>query len=146
MQPELAQARALFEQATQALSQAQARLAGLHQSERQITRKRQALGDAYQKERSLRAEGVSEAELEQRAALADLARAVLAAPGTVELPEARLARVRSADERANKLIVRREMLARAIASYDVARARQGVRLACTALALLLLLFAFKLIF
>jgi len=146
LQPELAQARALFEQEKLALGQAQARMAVLRRAERQISRKRAALDEAYQNELSLRAEGVGKAELEQRAALADLARAALAAPGTIDVPEAWLRRVRDVDARANSLTLRREMLARAIASYDPARARQGVRLACTAAGLLLVLFAFKLIF
>jgi len=100
----------------------------------------------YQKELSARSQGLSEVEIEQRAALADLARAALAARGTLDIPEARLERVRNVSARADGLIVRAEMQRRAIASYDAPRARQGVRLACTAVGLLLVLFVFKLIF
>jgi len=144
--PELKGARAELEQANQALAQVHARLASLAQSERQIVRKKQALGDAYQHELLTRSQGVSEAEIEQRAAFADLARAVLAAPGALAIPEAWLERVRNVSDRATRLAIRTEMYRRAIASYDVPRARQGVRLACTAVGLLLLLFALKLIF
>jgi len=75
-----------------------------------------------------------------------LGRALLAARGTVDVPEAWLERVRDVCERANALTVRAEMQRRAISAYDIQRARQGVRLACTAVGLVLVLFAFKLIF
>jgi len=54
--------------------------------------------------------------------------------------------VRRVCDHADKLTVRTEMQRRAVAAYDAPRARQGVRLACTAVGLLLVLFAFKLIF
>jgi len=146
MQPEVEAARARFDQAKLALGRARTDLATLAQSERQIGRKRQAVDGAFEKELTARSHGVSEAEIEQRLALADLARAVLAAPGTIAFPEEWLERVRSVSEHADQLLVRREMLARAIASYDVARARQGVRLAATAIGISLMLFVFKLIF
>lgn len=146
IKPEVLQARAEFEQAEQALGQVHARLDALRRRERQTTRQKQASGQTHQKELSLRSQGVSETEFEQRAALADLARAVLAARGTVEIAEAWLERVRSASDRADQLIVRAEMQRRAIVAYDAQRARQGVRLACTAVGLLCVVFAFKLIF
>ncbi|HKO47894.1 MAG TPA: hypothetical protein VJV79_09235 [Polyangiaceae bacterium] len=144
--PDVTQARGALEQAKQALAQVQARHAALRQNERQITRKKQALGGAYEKELSARSQGVSELEIEQRAALADLGRAVLAARGKVEVPEAWLVRLRKVSDHADRLLVRAEMQRRAIVAYDIPRARQGVRLACTAVVSLLLLFAFKLIF
>ncbi|MEI9953784.1 MAG: hypothetical protein WDO74_33605 [Pseudomonadota bacterium] len=146
MKPEVAHARAELEQAKQALSQLHARLDALRKNARQIARKKQALAEAYQKEVAARSQGVSETESEQRAALAELACAVLAARGTLEIPELWLERVRNASGRADQLIVRAEMLRRAIVAYDAPRARQGVRLACTAVGLLFVLFAFKLIF
>jgi hypothetical protein len=146
MQPEITHARTEFEQAKQVLAQLVARRDALRRSERLVARKKQALGGAYQKELNARAEGVSEIEIEQRAALAELARAVLAARGTLEIPEPWLERVRSVSERADQLTVRAEMLRRAIVAYDHERARRGVRLACTAVGLVLVLFAFKLIF
>jgi hypothetical protein len=146
LEPEATQARAESEQAQRTLARVRARTQALHQAERQIARKKQALGGAYQKQLSAQQQGVSEAELEQRAALADLARALLATRGTVDVPEAWLERVRGVSERADALIVRAEMQRRAIASYDAPRARQGVRLVCTAVGLLCLLFALKLIF
>ncbi|HEX2678916.1 MAG TPA: hypothetical protein VHM19_19830 [Polyangiales bacterium] len=146
MQPEVLAARDALERAKQALNQAHAWVETLRQSQRQIGRKKQALGGAYEKELALRAEGVTEAEREQRAALVELARAVLGAPGTIAIPEDWLERVRRVSERADALLVRAEMFRRAIAAYDAQRARQGVQLACTAVGLVLALFAFKLIF
>jgi hypothetical protein len=88
------------------------------------------------------------AQAEREATLAELARAELAARGSgnVDVPEALLERVRKVSDRADQLMVRAEMQRRAITAYDVQRARQGLRLACTAAALLLLLCIFKLIF
>jgi hypothetical protein len=145
-QPEVAAARSALEQAKQALHQTRARLEALRQSQRQISRQKQALGGAYEKELSLRAEGLSEVELAQRAALAELARAILGVPGTIAIPEDWLERVRRVSQRADSLGVRAEMFRRAILAYDARRARQGVQLACTAVALMFALFAFKLIF
>jgi hypothetical protein len=144
--PKREQALAEFEQAKQALARLHARRDALRQGQQKVARKKQALGGAYQTELAARAEGVSESEVELRAALADLARAVLAARGTIELPEEWLERVSRACSHADRLLVRAEMLCRAIASYDHERARQGVRLACTATGLVFALFAFKLIF
>ena len=146
LEPELAHTRAESEQAEQALQRLRAQLHALNQSERQIARNKQALGEAHQKQLAAHSPGLSETEIEQRAALLDLARALLASPGTVEIPEAWLERVRGVSDRADALVVRLEMQRRAIASYDSKSARQGVRLACTAVGLLLVLFAFKLIF
>jgi hypothetical protein len=146
MQSEVTRARAEFEQAKQALAELHARRDTLRRSERQIARKKQALGGAYQKELSARADGVSETEIEQRALLAELGRAILAARATIEIPKSWLERVGRVSERADQLIVRAEMQRRAIVLYDHDRTRQGVRLACTAALLVLVLFAFKLIF
>ncbi|HYP76714.1 MAG TPA: hypothetical protein VER12_12185 [Polyangiaceae bacterium] len=85
-------------------------------------------------------------EIEQRAALVELSRALLASPDTFAIPDTWLGRVRSVSERADRLLARREMLTRALGCYDARRARQGVNLACTGVGLLLVLFAFKLIF
>jgi len=144
--PELEQARAELEQARHVLAQAHGRRDALRQKEQQIARQKQALAGAYRQELSARTQGFRETESEERSALAELARAVLAARGTVEISEAWLERVRTVADRADKLMVRAEMQRRAIVAYDVPRARQGVRLAGTAVGLMLLLFAFKLIF
>jgi hypothetical protein len=144
--PEVAHTQAELAQAKAALEQVRARLDALRQSERLSTRKKQALGEQYKKELQVRSQGLSESDTAQRAALADLGRAVLGAAGSVEVTDAWLDRVRGVSERADKLLVRREMQVRAIDSYDQPRVRQGVQLACTVLGLFVLLMSFKLIF
>ncbi|HET7541035.1 MAG TPA: hypothetical protein VFK05_14225, partial [Polyangiaceae bacterium] len=78
--------------------------------------------------------------------LGELVRALLAERGENALPEAWRERLRAVSERADRLLVRREMQRRALAAYDEQAARHGVRLACTGAALILVLFAFKLFF
>lgn len=135
-----------LERAKVELEGARARTNALRQSERLSARKKQALAEQYRDELRVRSQGLSENEAQQRAALADLGRAVLAASGAVEVTSAWIERVRRANERADQLLVRREMQVRAIDSFDSARVRQGVQLVCTALGLFTLLILFKLIF
>jgi len=144
--PEASYTQAEFAQARTALDQVRARLDALRQSERLTARKKQALGEQYRNELQARSQGLTESETEQRAALADLGRAVLGAAGSVDVAEAWLGRVRRVSERADKLLVRREMHLRAIDGYDQARVRQGVQLVCTVVGLFVLLMLFKLIF
>ena len=146
VKPELSQAQAELAQAKQALDQVRARVGALRQSARHAARKKQALGEQYQKEVRVRTSGMSESEAAQRSALADLARAVLASAGAVDVSPSWLERVRSVSERADKLTVRREMFLRAVDCYDHARVGQGVRLACTAVALIILLIGLKIVF
>jgi hypothetical protein len=146
LQPDVRHTRAELERATQALAEQHARLAALAQSERQISSKKRTMIGALQKQQTAHTQRVSEAENEQRAALAELARAVLAARGAIDVPEYLLERVRKVSDRADKLIVRAEMQRRAITAYDIPSAQRGIRLAGTAASLLLVLFALKLIF
>ncbi len=143
IQPEVAQTKAELEQAKLGLGQARARLDTLRQNERLILRKKQALGEHYQKEFKVRSAGLSESETEQRSALADLGRAVLAAHGSVPVPEPWLERVRGASERADQLIRRCETQRRALDAYDRSKVAQGVRLACTAIGIIVLLTVLK---
>jgi hypothetical protein len=144
--PEVAHAQAELARAKAELDRVHLEIGGLRQSERSITRKKHALREQYRNELQLRGQGLTESESQQRAALADLGRAVLAAAGSVDVTSAWLERVRSVSERADKLLVRREMQVRAIDSFDSTRVRQGVQLAVTALSLFGLLILFKLIF
>jgi hypothetical protein len=108
--------------------------------------KQQALGSQYQGQLETRSLIMTKHEADERRALAELGRAVLAAGGAVEVPSAWLARVRSVSERADQLIARRELQRSAIAAYDRVRVTQGVRLACTAIGLLIVLIGLKLAF
>jgi len=146
MKPEAEHAQLELDQAKHALGQVRAQLDVLRQSERQALRNKQALAGHYQQELLTRSQGLTESEAQQRTALAELARGVLAAPGSLAIPDAWLERVRRVSERADQLIVRRETLRGAIESYDALRVAQGVRLACTLLAVVSLLIVLKLVF
>jgi len=143
IQPEVAQTKAQLEQAKHSLGQTRARLDTLRQSERLILRKKQALGEHYQKELHVRSAGLSESETQRRRALADLGRAVLAAHGSVPVPAPWLERIRSASERADQLIRSCETQRRALDAYDRSKVAQGVRLVGTALAIIVVLIVLK---
>jgi hypothetical protein len=143
IQPEVAQTKADLEQAKLSLEQTRARLDALRQNERLTSRKKQALGERYQKELQLRSAGLGESETQQRSALADLGRAVLAAHGSVPVPEPWLVRVRGASERADQLIRSCETQRRALDAYERAKVAQGVRLVCIAIGVIVLLIVLK---
>lgn len=143
-QPEVTRSKAELEQAQGTLDQARDTLNALRQAERATARKKQALGDSFQKELQVRSVGLSETETQRRAALAEVGRALLASGGAVPISPAWLERVRAVSERADGLIFKCETLRRALDAYDHARVLQGVRLAGTALGLLVLLLVLKL--
>jgi hypothetical protein len=145
IQPEVAQTKADLEQARHSLRQARAGLDALRQNERLTARKKQAVGERYQTELQLRGAGLSESETEQRKALAELGRAVLAAHGSVPVPEPWLERVRRASERADQMVRRCETQRRALDAYDRAKVAQGVRLVCTAIGIIILLIVLKIV-
>jgi hypothetical protein len=143
--PEVEQTKADLRQAQSALDQASARVGAARQSERAAGRKKEALVSHYQQQLDARGRGLSESEQQQRAALAELGRAVLAAHGLVPVPEAWLERVRSVTQQADALVLRSEMQRRALDAYDRARVLQGLRLAGTAIALFVFLIVLKLV-
>ncbi|MEO8901427.1 MAG: hypothetical protein ABI488_06900 [Polyangiaceae bacterium] len=143
IQPEVTLALAERDQAKLGLGQARSRLTALRQAERVAGRKKQAVGERYHKELHARSAGLDESETQKRAALAELGRAVLASRGGVPVEGSWLARVRVSSERADRLILKCEALRRALDAYDRTRVTQGVRLACTALALLVVLLVLK---
>ncbi|HEX3850873.1 MAG TPA: hypothetical protein VHW01_07885 [Polyangiaceae bacterium] len=145
IQPEVAQTKADLEQAKHSLGQARAGLDALRQNERLTARKKQAVAERYQKELQVRGAGLSESETQQRTALAELARAVLAAHGSVSVPAPWLERVRRASERADRMVRRCETQRRALDAYDRAKVAQGVRLLCTAIGLILLMIVLKIV-
>lgn len=146
LQPEVDAAQSELSAAQLQLDRLHAQLEALRQGERQIARKKQAIGDAFQKEMALRSASLTDSEAQQRSLLADLGRAILATNGAVEVPEPWLTRMRAADERANQLAVRAEMQRRAIDSYDKPRAAQGVRLVLTVVGIVFVLLLLKAIF
>jgi hypothetical protein len=143
IQPELARAKDELTLAERALERARSELDALRQTERQTVRAKRALAERYEKELQAGSAGLSESETEQRKALAELGRAALAARGTVPIAATWLARVREVSERADKLSFQAETQRRAVRGYDHQRVTQGVRLACAALVLFVLLIVLK---
>lgn len=135
---ELSQARAAHAAATQqrdhADVEARRQLADIQKLERQ----KSAAGRALEKQLSARAAGVSEAEKQRRDALADVARAVLAARGALAVPEPLLQALREHDRAVEALAVRLEVHARALDSYDRERVKQGVILVLSTCGVVLL--------
>jgi hypothetical protein len=143
-QSELNHTKIELEQAEACLTQATARLDAARQRERHALRKKQALAEHYRKELDVRGRGFNESEERHRAALADLGRAALAEQTSVLGTEGSLELVRQATKHADALTLRCELQRHALSSYDRARAAQGVRLACTGLALIVFLVVLKL--
>ncbi len=143
IQPEVTQAKTELDQAKLGLGQARGKLDALRQAERVTARKKQAVRERYGKELQARGASLSESETQQRTALAEVGRAVLAAGGSVPVAAAWLERVRASSERADRLIFKSETQRRALDAYDRTRVTQGVRLACTALALVIVLLVLK---
>lgn len=129
-----------------ALGQVRAQLDRARQEERRVAQQQRLLAQRYEQRNRGREQELASAEKSQHAALAELGRALLADGALGGVPEVLLDGVRVASERADQLLVRRELQRRALESYDVVRVSQGVRLSCTLLALLLLLVGFKLVF
>jgi hypothetical protein len=136
-------ARAELDQAKLGLDQTRAKLDAIRQAERVTTRKKQAVGERYQKELLARSASLTESETAQRAALAEIGRALLAARGAIPVEASWLERIRSVSAPADGLIIKCETQRRALDAYDRARVTQGVRLACTLLALVFALVALK---
>jgi hypothetical protein len=138
------QAKAELQQAKLTLDRASARVGATRSSERSIGRKKQTLVQRYHEELELRGRGQHESQEQQRTALADLGRAVLAGRGTVPVPDAWLERVRSCSQRADALLLECELHSRALIAYDRTQVAQGVRLTCTLTGLFVLLILLKL--
>ncbi len=144
-EPEVQAARASLETARNALDRATQQVQALRQSERLAGRKKQALVSHYQHELDLRGRSLNDNAEQERRALAELGRAVLALRGGVPVPPELVAQVRRASEHADALTLRAELHLRALDSYDRARAAQGVRLACTVLGIFVVLIALKIL-
>jgi len=138
LEPELSQAVAAHAAATAALDAVDGELRQLRTQIRQAERQKAAAAGSLQKQLSERAAGVSDAEKQRRDALAEVARAVLAARGGVAVPEATLDALRRHDKSIEALAVRLETHVRALDSHDRARVKQGVILVLSAVSVVLL--------
>ncbi len=138
LEPELAQARATHAAASKAQDQADADVRRVLGQIRQVERQKASAGSVLEKQLSVRAASVSEAEKQRRDALADVARAVLAARGAVAVPEPQLQALREHEKAVDALAIRLETHARALDSYERERVKQGVILVLSACGVVLL--------
>jgi chromosome segregation ATPase len=143
LEPELSSARAAAASAKAALDQAQAELRRLETQSQKLERQKAAAGGSLSQQLSARAAGVTEAEQKRVQALAEIARGVLAARGSVAVPEATLQTLRAHDARVEARAVRLETHVRALDSYDHARVRLGIILTLSALGAVVLAIVLK---
>lgn len=143
LEPEVAGVRASHDGVLASLHAAQGEQRALEAQLGQLARQKTAASGALEKQLSARAAGVSEAEEQRRQALADVSRAVLAARGSLGVPEPTLAALRDLDKRVLAAAVRLETHLRALDSFDRERARQGVLLVLGALGMVVLAIVLK---
>lgn len=143
LEPEALQARSEYATAEQALEQAQAEQRRLEAQKRALERQRAQAGGELEKQLSARAAGVTDAEQQRRSALAEVARAVLAARGSVAVPEATLHALREHDRRVEAQAVRVETHVRALDAHDRERVRQGIIVALSTLGVVVLAIVLK---
>jgi hypothetical protein len=146
VEPELAKAKSQHAAAEAAEDRAQAEVRRQQGLLQKLERQKLSAGSSLEEQLTVRAASVSEAEKQQRDALADVARAVLAARGAVHVPEARLRSLREHDQSVETLAVRLETHVRALDAYDRERVKQGVILVLSALGVVLLSLLLKAMF
>lgn len=138
LEPELLLAKSTHAAAKSAQDQAEAELRRVQHQVRQVERQKDSAGSSLEKQLTVRAASVSEAEKRRRDALADVGRAVLAAHGRVTVPEPLLRALREHDQAVDALAVRLETHVRALDSHDRERVKQGVILALSTAGVVLL--------
>jgi hypothetical protein len=136
--PELAAAKSAHAAASAAQEQAQADARRLQSQRRGIEKQKANAGGTLQKQLDVRAQSASEADQQRRDALAEVARAVLAARGAVEVPQPLLQALREHDAKVEALAIRLETHVRALDSYDRQRLKQGIIVALSLLGVVLL--------
>jgi hypothetical protein len=132
------QAKASHDAAAKEQDNAQAEVRRIQGQVRQVERRKASAGSTLEKQRSVRAQSVSEAEQQRRRAMADVARAVLAARGAVAVPEPRLQALRDHDKTVEAAAIRLETHVRALDSYDRERVKQGIILVLSVFGVVLL--------
>lgn len=143
LEPELNQARATHAGSSAELAKAQAERQGLEEQARLLQRQKASASGGLEQQLSARAAGVTEAEKQRRDALADVARAVLGARGSLPVPQATLQALLAHDARVEAQAARLETHVRALDSQDHERVRQGVILALSGLGVVVLAIALK---
>lgn len=135
---EVARARGVVDEAKKPLVEQQRVVAGHERRIAEVRKKRKALEEVYQRQMAVRSEGLSEVEKERRAAMADIARRLLA-HSRAPIDEGARAAVLSADEARKKANVELEKHVRALDAYDKKRLKEGIAIVGGAFALFLLL-------
>jgi hypothetical protein len=143
LEPELSSARAAHAASSAALAEAQAELRRIEGQGRQLQRQKAEASGSLGQQLSARAAGVSEAEGQRIQALAEVARAVLAARGSVAVPEANLQALGQHEARVEAQAVRLETHVRALDSHDRDKVRQGIILTLSAIGIVLLAIVLK---
>ena len=138
LEPELAQASGVHSAATAARDQAQAEVRKLQGQIQKLERQKSSASTTLEKQLSVRAQSVSEAEKQRRDALAEVARAVLSSRGAVPVPQPLLESLREHDKRVDAAAIRLETHLRALDSYDRDRVQQGVIFALSAFGIVVL--------
>jgi len=138
LEPEVARTRAALTVASTAFDQAEGEVQRVQAELKKVERQKAGIGGSLEKQLSVRAAGVSEAEKQQRDALAEVARAVLASHGALEVPTPELETLTGQDARINALALRLETHLRALDSQDRGRVKLGVSIALGAVGLVVL--------
>jgi hypothetical protein len=136
--PELLQAKTAHGTAAKEQANAQAEVRRIQGQARQLERQKASAGSSLEKQLSVRAQSASQAEQQRRDAMADVARAVLAARGAVAVPEPRMQALRGHDKSVEAAAIRLETLVRALDSYDRPRVKQGIILVLSVFGVVLL--------
>lgn len=136
--PEMTQAKANHDAAAKEQDNAEAEVRRIQGQLRQVERQKAGAASSLEKQLSVRAHSASEAEKQRRDAMADVARAVLAARGAVPVPEPRLQALRDHDKNVDLNAIRLETHVRALHSYDRERVKQGIILVLSVFGVVLL--------
>jgi hypothetical protein len=143
LEPELAGAKAAHATSSASLAEVQAELRRIEGQSRQLQRQKAAASGSLAQQLSARAAGVSEAEGQRIQALAEVARAVLQARGSMPVPDATLEALRQHDARVEAQAVRLETHVRALDSHDREKVRQGITIMLSALGIVVLAIVLK---
>ena len=143
LEPELSSAKAAHATTSASLAKAQVELRRVEGHSRQVQRQKSEASSSLAQQLSARAAGVSEAEKQRVQALAEVARAVLGARGSLAVPEPTLHALRQHDARVEAQAVRLETHLRALDSHDRARVRQGIILTLSAIGIVVLAIVLK---
>jgi len=138
IEPELSLAKNNHAAAQAAEEQAQSEVRRSQSQVQKVERQKASAGSSLEKQLSVRAAGVTEAEKQRRDAMADVARAVLAGRGAIQVPPPLLQALRGHDQSVETAAVRLETHVRALDAYDRERVRQGVIFVLSALGVVLL--------